>query len=93
MMIDKEKIYGTFLTNDPEWVVIIVGPLDLEILVKLDLSEFKYNREIKTRNELWGVCKAINENRLDIFDSQECLRLVLEKFASESLIYDNHWTT
>lgn len=92
-MINMKKIYGVFLTDDPEWVVIIVGPLNLEILVKLDLSEFKYNREIKTRNELWGVCKAINENRLDIFDNQECLCLVLEKFTPESLIYDNHWTT
>ena len=85
--MNKEKIYGVFL-QDQEHVVVIAGPVNIVLLVKLDLSEVVYSFPILTRKQLWGVCKAINENRLSCFDSQTFMSMILEKYPPESLIYE-----
>ena len=87
--MNKNLIYGVFLDRNKEgWVEIIAGPENIIIQVDLYLTEWVLEKPITTRKELWGLCKAINENRLDCFDSQKCLSLILEKYPPESLIYE-----
>ena len=85
--MNESFIYGVLLDRNKEgWVKIIAGPENIVIQVDLDLTEWTLEKPITTRKELWGLCKAINENRLPCFDSQKCLSLILEKYPPESLI-------
>jgi len=81
-------IYGVFVL-DKEWVIIKAEPENINIKVRFDLSELIYEKSEKlNEKELYGVCKALNENRIPEFDSQECMALILEKYTTQTLIYD-----
>lgn len=79
--------YGVFMENS-EWVFIISGYKDLEILAKIDLTQIIYSKPIENIEELCCVCRALNENRIEEFDSQKCIEQILEKYPIETLIYD-----
>ena len=87
-MIDYGKIYAVLISLDPQAYRIIAGPENIEILMNMSQTELLFSRPLYSRLDLVGVCRAINESRLLDFDRQNCIRLVLEKYPIESLIYE-----
>ena len=87
MKIDYTKIYAVLISLKPKAYRIIAGPENIEILMNMSQSDLLFSRPLYTRLDLIGVCRAINESRLPDFDRQNCIRLVLEKYPVESLIY------
>ena len=86
-MIDYSKVYAVLICLNPKAYRIIAGPENIEILMNMSQTELLFSRPLSTRQDLMGVCKAINESRLPEFDRQNCINLVLEKYPIESLIY------
>lgn len=82
-----KNIYAVLISLEPQAYRIIAGPENIEILMNMSQTELLFSRPLYSRLDLVGVCRAINESRLPDFDRQNCIRLVLEKYPVESLIY------
>lgn len=81
------EIDGVFLSEDSKnWVIVRYE--GIKIMTNFEFENIIYSKHITTQKELIGICRILNDSRIPGFDSQTLISLILEKYWSESLIYE-----